>query len=89
MFAQKIKVDIVESDRERPCPLSWLDSYSMRSFTGRSAFDETLPAADGLLEVSFRVDLEGLQADMADWLTRKFGGGKTVQVRLTKPAPSG
>ncbi|HUY14531.1 MAG TPA: hypothetical protein VMX16_13045 [Terriglobia bacterium] len=82
MFARKIKVEMIEPGGARPCPIAWLDSYCMRSFTGRSAFDDTLPAADGLLEVSFRVDLEGLQADMEDWLTRKFGGGKPVRLRL-------
>ena len=38
------------------CPLAWLDSFCMRSFTGREAFDETLPVADGEMEVSFQVD---------------------------------
>ncbi len=56
----------------------------MRSFTGRSAFDETLPVADGLVEVGFGVDLETLKADLEDWLTRKFGEGKQVKVSLTE-----
>lgn len=56
----------------------------MRSFTGRSAFDETLPVADGQLELSFRVDVEALRADMEDWMTRKFGEGKAVKLRLTE-----
>jgi len=56
----------------------------MRSFTGRSAFDETLPVADGLVEVGFGVDLETLRLDLEDWLTRKFGEGKQVKVSLTE-----
>jgi hypothetical protein len=56
----------------------------MRSFTGREAFDETLPVADGVLEVSFQVDTDGLRADMEDWLTRKFGEGKPVRLTLTE-----
>jgi hypothetical protein len=56
----------------------------MRSFTGRSAFDETLPVADGLVEAGFEVDLEALEADLEDWLTRKFGEGKRVKVSLTE-----
>ncbi|MGH9454068.1 MAG: hypothetical protein ACRD2O_08885 [Terriglobia bacterium] len=84
MFARKIKVDILEPESSRPCPIAWLDNYCMRSFTGRSAFDDTLPAADGLLEVSFEVDLGALRPDMEDWLTRKFGGGKPVRLRLTE-----
>ena len=62
--------------------MAWLDSYSMRSFTGRSAFDETLPISDGLLEASFRVDLDALRTDMEDWMTRKFGEGRPVKLRL-------
>lgn len=82
MFARKIRVEVLEPGKPRPCPLAWLDSFAMRSFTGRSAFDETLPAADGELEASRRVDLEALRADMEDWLTRKFGEGKRVKLRF-------
>ena len=56
----------------------------MRSFTGRSAFDESLPVADGLIEVGFGVDLQALKADLEDWLTRKFGAGKQVNLALTE-----
>lgn len=66
MFARKIRIEVVAPGEPRPCPLAWLDSYSMRSFTGRSAFDESLPVADGLLEASFQVDLEALKADMEE-----------------------
>ncbi len=55
----------------------------MRSFTGRSAFDETLPVADGELEAGFQVDPDALRADMEDWMTRKFGEGKAVRLRLS------
>ncbi len=54
----------------------------MRSFTGRSGFDETLPVSDGRLEARFRVNLEALRIDMADWLARKFGEGRPVKLRL-------
>jgi hypothetical protein len=56
----------------------------MRSFTGPSAFDETIPVADGVIEVGFRVDLQALRADLEDWLTRKFGAGKPVTLILTE-----
>jgi hypothetical protein len=82
MFARKIRVEVLHPAGPRPCPMAWLDSFSMRSFTGRSAFDETLPVADGKLEVSFQVDVEALRLDMQDWLTRKFGEGKIVELRL-------
>jgi hypothetical protein len=42
-----------------------------------------LPVADGQMQASFRVDLEALRADMEDWLTRKFGQGEAVKLRLT------
>ena len=83
MFARKIRVEIVNSQARSPCPLEWLDSFCMRSFTGRGAFDETLPVADGRMELSFRVDAEALRRDMEDWFTRKFGGGKPVRLELT------
>ena len=84
MFARKILIEIASSGAARACPLVWLDSFCMRSFTGREAFDETLPVADGELEVSFRVDTKGLQTDMEDWFTRKFGEGEAVKLTLTE-----
>jgi len=82
MFARKIRVEILEPHGTRACPLEWLDSFCMRSFTGRAAFDETLPIGDGQMEAGFRVDIEALRADLEDWLTRKFGEGKPVKLRL-------
>jgi hypothetical protein len=66
-----------------------LDSFFMRGFTGRSAFDETLPVADGLVEVGFQVNLQTLKVDLEDWLTRKFGGGEQVRLTLTEEQVSG
>jgi len=59
----------------------------MRNFTGRSAYDESLPIADGVIEAGFGVDLQALRADLEDWLTRKFGGGKTIILALTETNP--
>ena len=84
MFARKIRVELAGPGGMRACPLEWLDSFCMRSFTGREAFDETLPVADGALEVSFQVETNGLRADMEDWFTRKFGEGKAVKLTLTE-----
>lgn len=90
MFARKIHVEVLAPGNTRDCPVAWLDSFCMRSFTGRSAFDDVLPVADGRLEAGFRVDLQFLQHDLEDWLTRKFGGGSHVQLRLTEsPGKSG
>jgi hypothetical protein len=84
VFARRIRVEIDGPEGPRACPLEWLDSFCMRSFTGRGAFDETLPVADGELEASFQVDTNALRADMEDWLTRKFGEGKAVKLTLTQ-----
>ena len=86
MFARKITAEVAGPEGQQPCPMAWLDSFCMRSFTGRSAFDELLPVADGELEASFRVDLAALQIDMEDWLTRKFGEGKPVKLNLRELA---
>jgi len=84
VFARRIQVQLLGPHGPRPCPIAWLDSYFMRSFTGRSAFDESLPVADGLIEVGFGVDLEALQVDLEDWLARKFGEGKPVTLILAE-----
>lgn len=94
MFARKIQVELIKpldpsgspgaSESAVKCPIAWLDGYSMRSFTGRSAFDDTLPLDDGLLEAGLGVDLGALRADLEDWLTRKFGAGHPVRLRLTE-----
>lgn len=84
MFARKIHVEVLDPGAPRECPLAWLDSFCMRNFTGRSAFDDLLPIANGLMEAGFRVDLQSLKHDLEDWLTRKFGGGSQVIVRFTE-----
>ena len=84
MFARKIRVEVLEPGEVRECPVAWLDSFCMRSFTGRSALDDALPVSEGLLEVGFRVDLYLMKNDLEDWLARKFGGGSRVKIRLTE-----
>ncbi|GAC1661279.1 MAG: hypothetical protein NVS9B15_24930 [Acidobacteriaceae bacterium] len=54
-----------------PCPVKWIDNFAMRNFTNDSVFDDTLPVADGVLEIGNRVPLERLHADMDDWFRRK------------------
>jgi len=77
-------VQLLSPQGPRACPVAWLDSFFMRSFTGRSGFDQCLPVAEGLIEVGFGVDLQALKADLGDWLTRKFGEGKQVTLVLTE-----
>ena len=71
MFARKISVSYEDQGHLIPCPLKWLDSFSMRSFTNFSAFDDTLPVSDGLLEIGSSVPLSELRDSMEDWFRRK------------------
>jgi hypothetical protein len=71
MFARKIRVEYDEDARRLPCPLKWLDSFSMRSFTNFSVFDDTLPVADGEMEIGSGVPLEELRDSMEEWFRRK------------------
>jgi hypothetical protein len=71
MFARKIHVEYEHEGQRQPCPLKWLDNFAMRNFTNDPIFDDTLPVADGLMEVGTRIPLDRLQADMEDWFRRK------------------
>ena len=68
MFARKLRVEIEEDGARRACPLDWMDHFFMRNFTGLSSMDETLPAADGLLEAGLSVDPGEIQAQFEKWL---------------------
>jgi hypothetical protein len=71
MFARKIRVDYEDGGRRIPCPVKWLDSFSMRNFTNASVFDDTVPVSDGQLEIGTRVPLDELREAMEDWFRRK------------------
>jgi hypothetical protein len=71
MFARRILVEYEEDGQRHPCLLKWLDSFSMRSFTNASVFDDTLPVSDGLMEIGARVPLQELNEAMEDWFRRK------------------
>jgi len=71
MFARKIRVEYEEAGQRKPCPLKWLDSFSMRNFTNNQVFDDTIPIGDGQMEIGNRVPLDRLQAAMEDWFRRK------------------
>lgn len=71
MFARKIRVEYEDTGQVLPCPLKWLDSFSMRSFTNYSVFDDTLPVSDGLMEIGSGVPLDQLRESMEDWFHRK------------------
>ena len=72
MFARRLSIERIDPAGQRhACPIQQIDSFAMRNFTNDIAFDDTLPAGDGLLEVGHRVPLDRLQAAMDDWFRRK------------------
>jgi hypothetical protein len=71
MFSRKIRVEFEQEGARHPCPMKWLDSFSMRNFTNASVFDDTLPVSDGLMEAGANVPLEELREAMEDWFRRK------------------
>jgi len=88
MFGRRIRVEYEKNGQRQPCPLKWLDSFSMRNFTNDSIFDDTLPVADGMLEIGKRVPLEQLKTAMEDWFRRKSYLAKDARLLLTEPQPS-
>ena len=71
MFARKIRVEYEDNGQQRPCPLRWLDNFSMRNFTNATVFDDTLPVSDGVMEIGTKVPLDQLKTAMEDWFRRK------------------
>ena len=51
-----------QNGRRLPCPLKWLDSFSMRNFTNASVFDNTLPVADGVMEIGTHVPRQRIES---------------------------
>ena len=82
MFARKIRVEYEQNGRRLPCPLKWLDSFSMRSFTNASVFDDTLPLSDGVMEIGTHVPLNELKTAMEDWFRRKSYLPKGAELRV-------
>jgi len=87
MFARKIRVEYEHNGRRLPCPLKWLDSFSMRNFTNASVFDNTLPLADGLMEIGTQVPLAELKDAMEDWFRRKSYIAKDALLVLAEATP--
>ncbi len=71
MFVRKILVEYERDGRMIPCPVKWLDTFAMRSFTNATIFDDTLPLTDGLIEIGSNVPLGQLKDAMEDWFQRK------------------
>jgi hypothetical protein len=84
MFARKIRVEFEENGQRRPAPMKALDSFAMRSFTNDQVFDDTLPVADGVIEIGRRVPLELLRERMGDWFSRKSYLPKDARLIVTE-----
>jgi hypothetical protein len=86
MFARKIRVEYIARPNAAPAPapIHWLDNFAMRSFTNDPVFDDTLPVADGLLEIGNRVPLELLSERLTDWCRRKGYLAPGAVLRLTE-----
>jgi hypothetical protein len=84
MFSLKLRVEYEAGGQRLPCPMKWLDSFAMRNFTNAPAFDDTLPVADGRMEIGARVPLEELKTAMEDWFRRKGYLTKDAGLSLTQ-----
>ncbi len=57
----------------------------MRNFTNAAEFDDTLPIAEGQVEVSFRVTPQRFAESFGAWLTQRGKGeGQPVHVEVSK-----
>jgi hypothetical protein len=73
MFLRKLRIEYARSGDVAlvPCPLQWIDNFAMRNFTNSAVFDDTLPVAEGRMEIGLQVPLDALEPAMADWFRRK------------------
>jgi hypothetical protein len=84
MFARKIRLEYEENGNRILCPLKWLDSFSMRNFTNARVFDDTLPMADGQMEIGSQVNVDELREAMQDWFRRKSYLPKGADLLVTE-----
>lgn len=84
MFARKVRVEYEHEHKRYSCPLKWLDSFSMRNFTNATVFDDTLPIADGEMEIGSHVPLAQLLEAMDDWFRRKGYLPKEAKLLLSE-----
>jgi len=86
MYSRKIVVEYKAGGKFEPCPIKWLDNFAMRNFTNDSVFDDTLPIADGRMEIGTRVPVERLRDAMDDWFRRKSYLKKDSELKITETA---
>lgn len=80
MYSRTVRVRYRTEGQVLPCPMKWLDNFSMRNFTNDPIFDDTLPVADGLMKIGTRVPLDRLRDAMEDWFRRKSYLAKEAQL---------
>jgi hypothetical protein len=88
MFARKLHIEFESHGQRHPCPLKWLDSFSMRNFTNATVFDDTLPVADGRMEIGTAVPVDQLREAMEDWFRRKSYLAKDDHLLISEVPPS-
>ena len=72
MFARKLRVDYVRDDAPpEPCPITWIDNFAIRNFTNSAVFDDTLPIADGRMEIGLLLPIDVLKQAMEEWFRKK------------------
>jgi hypothetical protein len=84
MFARQVRVEYEHDGARHRCPLKWLDSFAMRNFTNAPVFDDTLPVADGVMEVGARVPLPELTSAMEGWFRKKGYLPKDARLIVTE-----
>ncbi len=85
MFSRTLTIERIDAaGGAHRCPIAQIDNFAMRNFTNDALFDDTLPIADGLLEVGARVPLDRLAAAMQDWFRRKSYLAPTEHLRITE-----
>lgn len=87
MFLRNVLIECVSPDgTATPCPIHWIDNFAMRNFTNDAIFDDTLPVADGRMEIGHRVPLDRLGPAMEDWFRRKGYLKAEDHLRVTETA---
>ncbi len=85
MFARVVTVEAVNAEGEAHlCPIAHIDNFAMRNFTNDAVFDDTLPVADGMLEIGNRVPLALLRERMEEWFRRKSYLDKEEHLRVVE-----
>jgi hypothetical protein len=83
MFARKIRVLYIDSaQQKKACPLKWLDNFCMRNVADAGVFDNTLPLADGQMEIGSNIPLDKLAVAMEDWFHRQSYLAKDSKLSL-------